>query len=403
MEILSDARWHRSSVHTSRPSHSHSVRYSTCSSLSLKIYNAANCPNFQGWVSYSISAVTTALGENRLMPAPDFQCKVINADNGYTRDNRSWVIGRIVRDFENWMDDGNTESGAIHSELRKILQEKRDQQAVEGKGDPANKEIERPLQTGLCVSVYTALEARPAFSSRDLPYWTGVAVIVLQLGIAVILFGLYGDWGIFFITGAGTLLALITGSWPQWTREKWACRKKARNDYILTRGNGAQHALLILGTKGEGLDLEDLAGGSTNMNKRDFAPSRIITVVMAVMWVVLLITASGIKQHSWYLLAVGSLGMLQNIFIAGWPRRPQDFGIPLHFEEVIGRVKVMQTLYAVEEKYPRAGRSMRDTFFPARLWPDEIQKWEEYEAKAVQLEEEKKKKKNVTGIPQQGM
>lgn len=44
------------------------------------------------------------------MPLPDCPCNVINGSTGYVRDNSSWIIGRIVPDFESWMDDGKLNS-----------------------------------------------------------------------------------------------------------------------------------------------------------------------------------------------------------------------------------------------------------------------------------------------------
>jgi hypothetical protein len=40
------------------------------------------------------------------MPLADCACKVINGRTGYIRDNSSWIIGRVGRDFESWMDKG---------------------------------------------------------------------------------------------------------------------------------------------------------------------------------------------------------------------------------------------------------------------------------------------------------
>jgi len=48
---------------------------------------------------------------NRHMPLPDCSCKIINGETGYVRDNTSWVIGRIVRDFEYWVDDSEYGGG----------------------------------------------------------------------------------------------------------------------------------------------------------------------------------------------------------------------------------------------------------------------------------------------------
>lgn len=57
-----------------------------------------------GWVAFAVTAVGAVIGEKKLIPSADFPCKVINDHTGYIRDNRSWVIGRLARDFENRMD-----------------------------------------------------------------------------------------------------------------------------------------------------------------------------------------------------------------------------------------------------------------------------------------------------------
>jgi hypothetical protein len=57
-----------------------------------------------GWVAYAVTAVVSAIGENKLMPLPDNACKVINAKSGYVRDNASWILGRVLRDYRSWID-----------------------------------------------------------------------------------------------------------------------------------------------------------------------------------------------------------------------------------------------------------------------------------------------------------
>jgi hypothetical protein len=57
-----------------------------------------------GWVAYAFSTIVAMVGEGRLMPEPDYPCKVINTENGYTRENRSWIIGRMLRDSEPALD-----------------------------------------------------------------------------------------------------------------------------------------------------------------------------------------------------------------------------------------------------------------------------------------------------------
>ncbi|GAD91898.1 predicted protein [Paecilomyces variotii No. 5] len=303
-----------------------------------------------GWVAYSISALVSAFGENRLMPQePDYKCKVINGLSGYARENSSWILGRMVRDFDHWS------HFATRKKTQEIL-ETRWKELLEKKG--------------VVAGVVT----------NDWIYWSGVMSMAVQLVIAAIPLGLFGDWGIMMITIAGNALAVATGLLPQWRKEKWACRRAARDPYILTRGNGAQHALVVLGNQ-RGFNLEDLASGRSNIDVvgGTTTTTRILLLILSALWIVLLITAAGLKTNTWFLLAVGGLGIVQNIFMVGLPRRPENFGIPLEYLNVYGEPKVMKTLLAVERDYPGLGRSMREEFFPGDLRPGEIQQWKELE------------------------
>ncbi|KAI1099940.1 hypothetical protein F4804DRAFT_65179 [Jackrogersella minutella] len=316
-----------------------------------------------GWVAYSVSALLSAMGENKLMPPnPDCRCKVMNGKNGYTRDNSSWILGRIVRDYEFWMDAKITEK------TDQVLDKKMEELGL----------AKRPLIAGLVVSIYKPDETRPPKRvDKDMIYWSGIASMAWQLGIAVIPLGLYGDWGVFIITAAGTWLAMATGLLPQWKREKWASRERSKEPYILTRGNGSQHAVVILGTR-HGLNLEDLASGQANVTVNATSFTCIALLMLSVLWILLLITATGLTEHKWYLLAVGLLGIFQNTFAASAARQPRNFGIPLQFVEVFGETKVMQALYAVERKYPGIGRSMRHEFFSNELQPEEYKEWRRF-------------------------
>ncbi|KAH7304229.1 hypothetical protein B0I35DRAFT_414522 [Stachybotrys elegans] len=312
-----------------------------------------------GWVAYAVSAVVASVGENRLMPRPDTPCDVINAKSGYLRANSSWLISRLVRDFDHWQDDRVSACVASLLERKDMF----DRQQADKKKPGSGRDLPYPKQAGLCVSVYEAGQARPGMPGYDVAYWLGFTITALQLGIAAVPCALYGDWGIILVTAAGILLSFAMGSLSQWKKEKWACRTGCKKDAILTKGNGSQHVILVLAS-GKGLDLEDLATGQTNVDVNATLTTRIVVLGLAMMWTMLLITAAGIESHTWYLLAVGAVGIVQNVFVAGKKRRPEAFGAPLIFVEVVGEVKVMDTLVAVEKKYPYAGFSMRDTFFP---------------------------------------
>lgn len=324
-------------------------------------------------MAYIITALLTALGENRLMPPPDSACTVINARSGYTRENHSWILGRILRDFEFWMDGA---SPAIRRRLDAIIEARWGRLRAEAEPGTALA-VPRPRKAGLCVSVFEAGQARPNHPGYDRLYYSGIAVAVVQVGIAVIPLVVGGDWAVVLVTGTGIVLAVATAGMRQWGVEKWACRGGCVKSVILTKGNGAQHALLVLGT-GMGLDLEDLASGLVEMDSasRSWA-TQLMLMLLAVLWIVLLIIAAGTRQNTWFLLTVGGIGIAENIFVAGGRRRPEAFGVPLRFREVIGETKVMETLFAVERAYPRAGQAMLETFFPGKLAPKEVERWEE--------------------------
>jgi hypothetical protein len=310
-----------------------------------------------GWVAYSVSALLSAVGNNKLMPAaPDYSSIVINAGNGYVRNNESWVLGRVVRDYEYWM------PGGLRAESKRLL--------VEARKARPNIKVNR---VGLCVSVFEATEEggrKAGVPVHDWVWFSGLGVALLQLGIASIPFGLQGEWHILVFTACGTILAFASGALPQWAKEKWFCRRGCSKNIVLTKGNGSQYAIVILG-KGVGLDLEDLAA-SEGIAIRS---TRYLAFLLAILWLVLLVTAAGLKINTWYLLGVGSIGMVQNVIVAGASRTPSAFGIHLKYKESIFRPKVMEALMDTEKEYPRIGQSLLPTFFPGNLKDSEKEWW----------------------------
>ncbi|KAF2834149.1 hypothetical protein M501DRAFT_902386, partial [Patellaria atrata CBS 101060] len=320
-----------------------------------------------GWVAYSISALVSSFGENKLMPQdPDCHCKIINGKSGYSRDNTSWILGRMMRDFDHWRDP------ATKRKTVELLDLKWEQMKSK------TPEATRPTRAGLVVTVYQPSTTKPAgVPERDYVYWSGIATLIMQLGIAAVPCGLFGDWGILMITVCGSALSLVTGCLPQWANEKWSCRRGSKDNFIMTRGNGSQHAVVILGN-GHGLNLEDLAAGQDNIEVSTNKLTRASLFILATLWILLLISAAGMTANTWFLLAVGAVGIVQNVFVAGWSRRPENFGIPLDFVKVIGHPKVMDTLIEVEDRCPRLGQSMRDEFFPGKLNEKEEKIWEQF-------------------------
>lgn len=142
----------------------------------------------------------------------------------------------------------------------------------------------------------------------------------------------------------------------------------------MTRGNGSQHAIVIRGN-GHGFKLEDLAAGQINATVTAKLSTQIQLFFLAVAWVLLLITAAGLKQKTWFLLGVGTIGTLQNIYVVGAPRRPENFGIPLDFVEVFGRTKAMEVPLEVEKKYQFVGQALLYEFFPSSPREEHHRRW----------------------------
>lgn len=317
---------------------------------------------------YSLMA---AVGDSKLLPEPDHSCIVINGDSGCLRENKSWILGRLVRDYESWM----------HPDVRQKVEFIIDSKWLHLKSEArcrGQKLPERPIQAGLCVSIYESDDEFICGQKNDmLLYLQSIVIAIAQIGIAATPCAISGDWGVLAITVCGIALSSATASLTHWRYEKWACRRlQKKSKYVLTSGNGNQHVIVILGDAGF-LDLEDLASGQP---VRGSVFLRWIIGSLTLLWGLLLIFASGIKDNSWYLLAIGTVGIIFNVYVAGVSKDPRCNGLPVKLKTVLGHRKVMQALYLVEEEYPGLGRNMRDVFFPGgELRPQEKEKWTAFE------------------------
>nr|POE83377.1 hypothetical protein CFP56_69384 [Quercus suber] len=324
----------------------------------------------------------SAMGENSLMPKPEFACKVINAESGYSRDNNSWVLSRIIRDFDYWRPQICNQIEA--ERLAKLREDNERARERHIKTIAAGMSSREPPETksiriGLRVAVWE-FQRGSGRGQGDAVYWLGLFVSGVQLAISVVPWALYCEWFSFFVTAAGTLLAYASGALPQWQDEKYGVRTSAihegrneRKDVILTKGNGAHDALLIIGCDG-GLDLEALASPQRLLPHA--RSTRVLSGLLAICWVALLITVAGWEQNTWYILAVGMIGVLHNVTIAGARRQPRDWGLDLVYRETIVEAKVMHVLHRVEESYPRAGAALKAEFFNGALFPREQALWE---------------------------
>lgn len=348
-----------------------------------------------GWVAYAITALLGAVGNSRLINCPpEISVKVINLKSHYGRDNQSWLLARLVKTYDAWMPEKVRDRDRVRTQSK-------EQGADTNRGSPPK---DSNTKGGLCVALYTWGRdvGKP---SLDWVWWSGVAVTTVQLGVAAIPFGTRGNWAIFLAVVAGTILAYTSASLPHWRKEKYQARKGG-DSIALTRGQGSGHVLIVIGIK----DNENVHGGYPGLNLEDLAAGRpppagarsicILTAVLAVLWLVLLITCQGMTSDTWYLLAVGGLGMLHNLFVAGWPRQPEAMGLPLapytgknnNEPEVFVERKVMWALMELEMEYAGFGQALLREFFPGPIqnWEEQWWKDEDQDRRRGMLDKEKR-------------
>lgn len=355
-----------------------------------------------GWVAYSFMSLVAVLGDGRLLPAPDVSCRVINLQSGHGRDNKHWLIGRIVRDNEAYM----------------------------------SRKFPR-ASGGIRISVWEAVENRKNLNGVTHSYWGihwwGVIIMVVQLGIASIPFALYQDWGVFLITAAGTFLSLVTGALPQWTTEKLPNRQHSEQNFALTTGNGSKDIMIVLGN-GNSLNLEQLSTSETPRNPGPWEkfqnyrapntatpeglPSRrrssqllvvktrggfptgffityVMSILQAALWLALMASVSALSSNTWYLLVVGGIGMLHNGYLAAMEVNPTHRNLPLKLKETIMTRKVMDGIMDLEAAY-RIGRGLLTEFFPGGLREDESNWWK---GATVEYDRERTKQLHIRGPP----
>jgi hypothetical protein len=121
----------------------------------------------------------------------------------------------------------------------------------------------------------------------------------IQLAIAMLPWVLNANWGIFLVTAAGNILALVGSSLPQWRAEKWACPKTGGGTVIITQGNGSRHAVVILGRWRENIGLDLEVRGRDMRAVRASRVTRVASAVLALFWIVLLIAVAGLRENTW--------------------------------------------------------------------------------------------------------
>lgn len=357
-----------------------------------------------GWVACSFSMLVNVLGDGRLLPLPDVNVKAFNLESGYRRENRNWVVGRLLRDLELELDE---------SEKSKETRRLRESQKLTG--SRMLEELQKVDDNIFRIGVYVAdpLVQRTSIRPQDRVQVLWAVTTLMQLIVAAVPLILYREWSTFLITAVGTLGVFCTGVLPQWTVEKMPARRRANKDVALTSGNGARTVIVIRGV-GEALDLEDLAAAPSPLERRAWgimgaelpryyhrsgfsahkAPvnygklattwkgfpmgfwiTRVAISCLCIFWILLLLTVAGMKTRTWYLIAVGAIGMLQNAYAASARRTTQSWNLNLRPEYTLCGKKVMDVLMDFEAGNAGKGRVLLDEFFPGPLRSAEVKWW----------------------------
>ncbi|CZR65945.1 uncharacterized protein PAC_15845 [Phialocephala subalpina] len=238
-----------------------------------------------GWVAFGFTSLMSAVGKQQLMPTVEQPALVVNCANSFSRDNQSWLLERLLRDYE-VRHERDKANASMLIDIFELAPLEKDE-----KPDPAPDRI----------------------------WWGGWLTIAVQLGIAVAPWVVYGNWGVMVVLLSGTLLALITSAMPQWRQEKWAGARLDRHSvHALTRGNGHRYVMVFIGSPNS-YNLEAMATAEAQCRPE----TPIITFMLATLWAGLLICTSGLGENSWFMVGIGGLGMLQNVYAAGASRSPE--------------------------------------------------------------------------------
>ena len=228
----------------------------------------------------------SAVGDRRLLPAPEQPAIVVNCANAFTRDNRFWLLDRLLKDHE----------------IRNPVDEKLD---------------------SLRIDIFELGELQQP--KPDHVWVLGCLTTLMQISLAIASWVNYDRWGAMLVVLGGNFLAAVTCSIPQWADEKWAGRTLDKDNVVcLTRGNSHKHVMVIIGSKGCP-DLETFV--TAKSASRSETP--LFTLLLAGLWICLLISVSGLKEMSWFLVGAGGLGMLQNAYAAGVVRPSSTTGLHL--------------------------------------------------------------------------
>ena len=332
-----------------------------------------------GWVGYAFTTLAAVVSDKQLMPAkPDGESVVINCDNGYTRKNRSWLLERVIRDHELRVQDGPGDEAA---KLRDPTNKQAAGLSATGPAVPVSMRIDifnleenltGPSIDLVWVSGWITIILQLVISAAPwIKYGDWSIFLITGAGTLFALFtGSLRQWNLEKWPGRrlnnlepkypnkyrrGNRLEALspitaaartngmdiergqTGAQadqhispeelPDTLKVNSGASSEARNGskkkcVCLTRGNGHKHVMVIRGAA-LARDVESLATATS----RSVPETKWCLGGLAILWTFFLISVSGIKNHTWFLILVGALGMFQNIYAASSPRNPECLGM----------------------------------------------------------------------------
>ncbi|KAF7586152.1 hypothetical protein BBP40_009394 [Aspergillus hancockii] len=128
---------------------------------------------------------------------------VVGCASGHFHTTKSWVLGRLLRDFKD----------AVNKEMKDEQPHIPPGMTLEPKKEPSARErVQEQAWEALRITVFE-VENEPSsghgIPTLDWVWLSGCAVILIQLGIAIVAWTVDGSWDIFLITAAGNTLALV--------------------------------------------------------------------------------------------------------------------------------------------------------------------------------------------------
>jgi hypothetical protein len=219
-----------------------------------------------GWLSYALTSLPPLFSaERKILPEPEIRgALLLNMTTGQTRENRSWLLSRVLKDLES----------------------------------QADSKVE-----GLCVTVFNAVDGAERIPTQN-DFWPNDG-FVEQIIVAVIPLLVYGNPMVLLITCLGQLLAHITARLPAWKAEKYAVTRQPRDEgtnYALMRGDGHRHVFVICNKSADTFHLGNLAIGAP-LEALDWRNMLAISS-LTLGWFVICWLASTVTSNSGYLVAV---------------------------------------------------------------------------------------------------